>query len=261
MNLNHLGFALLLSACLVGQAKADVIYSYSTDMTNYTGSSVTVNVYLNETLTKGAQSIIGPNGSEAGVFAAGVAINLVSGNATITAITANTTAFGGPVNPGSNSSNPALTATSAALSEQIAFGATAPKASALSSTVNQLFLGSFTITAGSGTSTFSVTSFGNSVNGYAQSQGDSTITSPGGIPLDQSSSTSGFTGADGSNIVGTEDSGAVSFTVSPQQAGVPEPSSMALCGLALGGMGFGYWRRRKAKLAGEAEVAETPAVV
>ena len=50
------------------------------------------------------------------------------------------------------------------------------------------------------------------------------------------------------------------FTITTGTTGTPEPSSMLLCTFAACGMGAGYWRRRRAKLAAEAQL-ETPATV
>lgn len=259
--------AALAAACVVGPARADITYTYVTDASNYTaaaGGAVTVNVYLDETITGGSTPLIGPGGSEAGLFSAGVAANLVSGSAALTNVTLNNNNANNAFSSSNPQSGPGFGGTSntqqgktfvapstAGILDEINFSTPAPKAYNLSTsggtTVNQLYLGSFTVTAGSsGASTFSITSFNNASpnNTLAQANGDSTVTSPTGDLLDQD----GQDPNTGVNFFGTEDT-PVSFTVTV--AAVPEPNGLLLCGLiAAPATGLGVWmRRRKAMIA------------
>jgi hypothetical protein len=259
MRWNVLVAVVLTASSLVGSVRADITYTYVTDASNYTaaaGGSVTVNVYLDESITGGSQALIGPGGSEKGLFAAGIGANLVSGGATISGASSNSnsataTYSGNPKDtsgPGFGSANQNQTNTSSdgtnsAVLNEIQFGATAPKAYNVSSsggtTVNQVYLGSFTINAGtSGTSTFSITSFNNSPNSLALQFGDSTQTSPNGDILDQD----GQDPTTGVNFFGTEDT-PTTFTVTV--AAVPEPNGLLLSGLIVPFAGLGVWLRMR----------------
>ncbi len=265
MRWNALAAAALGVAVLAGSAHAGITYTYVTDASNYTaaaGGTVTVNVYLDETLTGGSAGLIGPTGTEKGEFSADIAANLVSGGGTITGAAGNSnaqTAAFSSSNPQSgpgfgtsnaNQTNVDPTTSTAAIYDQINFGQPNPKAYTLSSTgvtvVNQLFLGSFTINAGSaGTSNYTITSFNNSANPLATSLGDATVTSPNSNVLDQDGQDPGS----GQTFFGTEDT-PTTFTVTV--AAVPEPNSMLLCLVGAPAAGLGVWMRRRKTMIAQA---------
>lgn len=236
----------------VSSARAGVSYSYQTDSLTYSGavgSTVTVNIYLVETLTNGSSSIITQKG---GIFSAGAGVNQVNtttatGDATIgsNAFTF-ATAFSGPQAAYYNQGN----------NQNVEFIENRPTGSTSGPTPDssgKVLLGSLAITVGSNATQYILTSlYNDTINGSNSQLGQTdgnTFTVPGsdgGYDLDSTSNSSLYTGADAAP-------GFV-FTISP--AAVPEPSSMLLCGLAAAGMGyFGYRRRNKV----QAEVTEAVA--
>src|SRR5271165_3675161 len=98
--LRKLALGAFLSAVLTSTAQAGITYSYVEQDAGTSGGVATVNVYLQEQLTGGSQSLIT---SQNGLFAAGFAINQMSGDATILNSTINTAALstvtGAPATP------------------------------------------------------------------------------------------------------------------------------------------------------------------
>jgi hypothetical protein len=264
--------ASFVAASLTGSARADITYTYTTDIASggtgattngsYAAASdgtLTVNLYLNETITGGSQTIIGPNGQEKGLFSAGIGINVVgSGSGTITTVALNSNPASntgtGPNSAGfgngsnnNSATNVSSDKTNAAILDVTTSTSTTkgtpPNATLISNSggkqIYQIFLGTVTVSNATGSTQFAVTSFNNSPNtsDFVVINGDSTLTSPTGYVLDLDGQTSNNT-----NFFGTEDT-TTTFTV----AAVPEPSSMMLCGLVVCGGAYVAWRRRKAE--------------
>jgi hypothetical protein len=271
MRCKVLAVAAVVMACMVSPALAQnpsVTYQYTSDATSYASGSV-VSVYLTETLYGGAKSIIGPGGQEYGVVTDNVSINYTgaSGAVSITAATLNnqafTAGFGGP-SGGSNAGGTYISSGSGAVGtiyDSVPAGSsptTGALAVQVSNTgvgesqvvVNQLLLGTFTITNTSGANAvFQITDGTNDGStGYdEQLNAGSTTTTENALQLDQDGDTVASTGNDAGATLswnGTEDI-ANTFTVLTASAGVPEPSSMLLCGLAISGVGVRAWRRRR----------------
>jgi hypothetical protein len=257
-----LGFILLAMCTLaVRPARADISYQYITDQTNYNaaaGASVTVNIYLQETLNNGSTSLIA---ADTGMFGAGVAVQQTKGPgssaaAAISSISVNNSTIGAGGGFGSNgavaNNNPKSTAfdqtntssdgTNAGLIESIAIGtANGPTTDGSTSTsTGKILLGTLTVTAGaSGTTTYSVTSFANSQNALATKFGEgNTITN--GVGYDLDSTNNAFLGG-GATYTGANDATTYTFTV----ATVPEPSSLLLGALGAAGLSIREWFRRR----------------
>jgi hypothetical protein len=245
---------LVFLALGVAEARASVTYQYVTDSTSYSaaaGANVTVNVFLQEVLTGSSTSIINFDG---GLFGAGFLVSQQTGggNSTISsaAVSWNTNNATTGAPPGFGTG--AQTSTSPATSTQIGglvnigSGSISPNTSNISSVngttlpntiTNAVFLGSFTVKAGSST-TFALQSYSN-FSGV-----DGNTLTPAGTDLDVSG-----TAPNGEQYIGADSQSPVyTFTV----AAVPEPSSMVLCGLGACGLAWGAYRRRRslaAKLA------------
>jgi hypothetical protein len=277
--------ALAVGACAGSRAGAQTIsYSYVTDQTLYQASSggaaITVNLYLQETLTGGATSLI--NASN-GLNGGAVAVQAVTQTATtLTSISPNTSSIGsggfdtggGTVTPYTNSGSltssqnyTQVTGTAAALTVNTGFTpASGPQAVNIlnnspggGTTTLQVLLGTLTITPGtlapgqSAWDVYKISSFGSATGPQlAQDFGSGyTVTYPDGsgnvYNLDSTNNVAfgggaTYTGAD--NTIAT-------FTVA-----VPEPSSMFLCGLAAFSGAIGYYRRRRAARAVQQPRAE-----
>jgi hypothetical protein len=248
-------FLTLAAWCLpIGAANASINYTYSTDSTTYSaasaGATVTVNIYLNENLSGASSSLIVADG---GLFGAGFYVNAISGNAsTITTISGNQNASApGSASDGfTNQSNVVKGIAANSLSASLIEGAgtsqsSGPIGAALSGG-RQILLGSLTITAGAAGSstTYSLLTLKNAPSSIVPNSGgnNGNTIDFNGNDMDVSSTNPAYTGANSTQPTGFQ------FTVTVQGASVPEPSSMLLCGLAASGMGFGAWRRRKARL-------------
>jgi len=274
--------------------QAAVTYQYVTDAPTYNiggvgavGSTVNVRLFLQETVTGTDKSIINTDG---GLFGAGVMVNRTgSGDATfrlvgspVFVISANqnvggpwngpvfnpgtgTTAnipggFGGytdngdttfsPVPPTLSDRTPSTTtsaglvvnsdtpATSAQLgTHQI--GVTVPETTP---GVYKVLLGSLNVVVGNNTTTFTVSNYGSHGNTVTQAKTD----------LDFSGNA---TLAPNTPYVGASTPVGGFYTFSVAGAAVPEPTSMALCGLLASGMGYFGYRRRKTSATEAALVA------
>jgi len=245
---------------LVG-ARADVSYRYITDQASYTGAAgtiVPVKLILQETVTGTSTSKVFADG---GIFGAGVILNSpggaiyggfdsnnqpindlrISGNALL-----NPAGFGVQATPGgpisttvTDNATAGTFGPSSALHSGLIINADigqGPIPKTGGAGTNTYLLGTVNVKIGTGNQTLTVTPYSGSNN---------TITMLG-TDLDfGTQQANGYTGA--SNPIG----GLFSFTIG--QA-IPEPSSMALCGLIACGMGYAGYRRRNNKLAAPVSV-------
>jgi len=235
-----IGSFVCLAAGLSAPAGASVIFSYVTDASSYNatpGSIVPVNIYLQETLTGTSTSYISANG---GVTGAGAGFNVqgTTGGSAAQIPTGSFTfspSFGGPnaayYNQGSGSN--------LEFSEGIA---APPAPTVMPDASGRIFLGKVNITAGSGKTSYILTSLNNdtinnSNSALGQSNGNTTTQNPPpfGSDLDVSPANGAYTGANASP-------GDV-ITVGGTST-VPEPASLAVFGV--GAMGLLARRRRSA---------------
>lgn len=258
--------ALVLAAwvCVAAtpRAKAGITYTYVGQVQGpvTANSSVTVNLYLQETVTGSSSSLIA---AQQGLYSAAVAVAPTSGSgSTITSAALNNQA-----EPNGFTGTSAFGVTSAGVayiseSQSTTYNGTAgPSGSTTGgsittsggTTTTLVYLGSIAIAVGaSGTSTtFTVESLHDAPSGTPGAGYDgNTFTATSLYDLDVTNNNDGgggatYTGADGNGTT---------FTISP--AAVPEPSSMLLCGLSAAGMGyFGYRRRNRAQAAATQAVA------
>jgi len=229
---------------LVG-ARADVSYRYITDKTRYegvAGTIVPVNLLLQETVTGTSTSKIFADG---GLFGAGVILSSPGGaifGQTINGVPTNDfkispnillnpAGFGVGTPPAATQTDQTpFTATKAGLIVNADIGQ-GPIPKTGGAAVNTYLLGTVNIKIGTGDQSLTVTPYTGSSN---------TITMIG-TDLDfGTQQANGYTGAS------TPLGGLYSFTIG--QA-IPEPSSMALCGLIACGMGYAGYRRRNNKSA------------
>jgi hypothetical protein len=263
--LRRLEALIALSACaiLTSPGRGDILYQYVTDQTSYSaaaGGTVTVQLFLKETLTLGSTSLIN---AEGGMFAGSVGLQQtgsVPANPTIISSIStnqNPIGVGGGFGPdsGLNQTNVASDGTNAALIQTVdplslVFGiGPTPDAN------GKILLGTVTLTAGAAgtTTTFSVTSLANTSSSNPLSgppdggEGNTiSVTSLWDLDLDNNGGhNSPFTGASPPDYFGANDI-TNTFTV---VVAVPEPSSLLLCGLAACGGAYGAYRRRKAQAA------------
>jgi hypothetical protein len=232
-------------------AKADVSYGYVTDQSSYSaaaGASVTVYIFLQETIKSGGNSVINNDG---GLYGAGFYVNQTTTNGS-SVLQAGKLAFN--TNSGTSTtggapagfySNGTYVYTPNSATQQGGFeninnntqGPITSNISAVGSTnlantiTSAIYLGSIQITAGAaGTTTnFTLQKYGN----FSGSDGN-TITFNSLYDLD-------VPGSNGVDAWGNVSS--MNFSVNV--AAVPEPSSMLLCGFAICGMGYTAYRRRK----------------
>jgi hypothetical protein len=222
----------------LASSQAAVEYKYVADQSTYAGnvgSLVTVNLFLQETVTGSSQSLIFKEG---GLFGAATVVTRVNtGNATIFGsslvsndfkIAPNTAAspVGFGPTPTIVSQAPANNSQSGLIvnADVPGNGADGPKFSSGGPGVRTVLLGTLNITVGSKSTTFVVADYGPT---------NATVTQQG-TDLDATSPT--HQGA--ADPVG----GYFSFRV---VNAIPEPSSMALCGLISCGIGYAGYRRRK----------------
>lgn len=280
MRCKVLALAAVALACMVSPAQAQTItYEYTSDALSYSGavgSTVVVNLYLTETLTGGAKSIIGPSGTEFGLTSAALSVSQSSATvglgSTITGGAINSNAYNAAT-PGFNATNTGSTIIAQyngntggafGLNDAVVTGSgtnvpPGTHVSTVGGTVtNAVFLGSMTVTIAAGTTTYLIDSPDQSPAGAVDVTGDETNTTQNGLLLDQNGTftyNSGPNNGTTVNWIGTEDP-QETFTVIAT-AVVPEPSSMLLCGLAISGAGFRAWRRRRNQTT---ETEPTPAV-
>ena len=258
---SFLALALALTACLPVTAQASISYQYVTDQSSYTvnaGSTLTVNLYLQESLTGSSQSLIAGDG---GMLGAALEMDQTSG-------TSGTTITGSHANVGSStvwgSSSFELggdTGTLTATHAQI--GVNAGTNLGQASNVNpdatgKILIGTVTLTAGSsaGTGTYTLVQYGTQAGtpeaGNTVTSGTSAASLAAGsaYDLDYTNNNSPATGGQPSGAyTGTLDD-PYFFTVTV--AAVPEPNGLVLSGLAGGlmvvGLGYAGYRRRMAQL-------------
>jgi hypothetical protein len=273
MRFKFFALVLAIAAATVNTARADIAYTMSASQ-SVNGSVDTVSIYLVETITAGATPYLAPGGQGA-LYGSVYGINNLGGNAVITSATGagfTSTSQGSPINNVTVSSG----GTAAAFENAAAPGAT-NSSGALhstfltgSTTVSQLLIGTVSITLGTSQTTYNIAS------PYAGSQAATVnggftnfpVLPPSGTDLSfggtvgTGSSAQSYVGLfDNDSTFGATNSTLYTFIV-PAAASTPEPSSMLLCGLAASGMGFGAWRRRKAKLQAEATpVEEVPLAI
>jgi hypothetical protein len=262
------GTLVLLTLCWAGLAsgaRADITYEYVTDQTTYTaanpGDTVTVTLYLQETATKGSQSLIA---AEGGLSGAGVAVaqsKVSPSGASATTISA--------INP-NNSAEPdgftgngksGATAANAFLSEFVSngfTGSTGPSGTTKggsvtttgSTTVTDVLLGTLTLKAGDtgSTTTFTVLSLKNSSGNSFSGHDGNTLTFTNFNDLDPNSAKNfspAYTGAD--SFVGS-----TAYTFQVTVAATPEPGSLVLGAVAASSLALGAWRCRRNRLAAKA---------
>ncbi len=248
-----------LSLVFVGNAHGGVAYKYTVDASQMSynvaaGTSITLNIYLNEAVTgAGNTSILAPN-LENGLSGAGFALSALPNGltlpSTITSAAFNNDAASNQFNGGTFNVK-AVTAVLAQVSESnfssasgtgVELGNNPPLATAtgISTPSNDVFLGTVTLTAGTtpGTTIFDL---GAGTGAFA----GNTVTTENTFDLDQSGVANG-TGADGTTQENQAYTGvgsavtAISVTV----LGTPEPASIGLVGL-VSTLGL-LSRRRKA---------------
>jgi hypothetical protein len=251
MGRHVLPVALALSAWLATAAQASVTYSYVTDQSNYSvnaGGTVTISLFLQETLTNGSTSLIQGDG---GLFSVAASIERANGQTGAGFVTtgssqgnqygstvANLAPFGGSafrLGADSNTSNPgAQTASQAAIG--IVSGGNIGTATNVNPDVNGRFLiGTVTISVSSGTTTFHVSNYpppgvssGNTITSGVAAFG----------PLDLDYTNNSDVNPGSATYSGTLDN-PFSFTVTA----VPEPSSLLLGGVVVCGGAYGVFRR------------------
>jgi len=226
---------------LVG-ARADVSYRYITDQTSYTGAvgaKVPVQILLQETVTGTSTSKIFADG---GLFGAGVIVNSPGGaifgqSATQNDfkispnILLNPAGFGVGSPPAATQldQSPAKATQSGLIVNADIGQGPIPKTGGVG--VNTYLLGTVNVVVGAAPTSLTLTRYTGSSN---------TITMTG-TDLDfGTQAASGYTGTKDNPL------GDFSFTVGQV---IPEPSSMALCGLVACGMSYARYRRRNNKSA------------
>jgi len=232
------------------------------------GDSLTVNLYLKETLTNGSVSLVFLDG---GLFAGSLLVNRVSGDATLSDFIGGANGFiypneapspdgfGGKRPPPSNASLTPKVADSSPSTPTTAgivqnadvppIGTTnkqlGPQVAAPGTASSLFLLGTLNVIAGTTQSTFSVKNYSDTLGGFSISQ----------LKTDFDSSGNGTAGQGnplGYTYTGTRAAPLYTFTVG---AAVPEPSSMALCGLIASGLSYAGYRRRKTSASEPATVA------
>ncbi len=219
--------------CMAHRANATVMYSYVSDQANYSvlyGQTVTVNVYLKETLTQGSTSLLNSaheNGLYSASFAVTAASNVLPSPSVVTGAAADSAEFdgGSSFTVASHTSTTAHVNNSQGLSPDAAgvqLGNQPTLAGAVTTPANEVFLGTITITAG-----YSIAATTFNLGELNLSHGN-TITYADDYDLDKNSANPAYSG------VGTA---ITSFTVTA----TPEPCAVVV--FLLGGVGCLIRRR------------------
>jgi hypothetical protein len=242
--------AVALNAC--STAKADVIFDYialpatAADVNPVSaGATVTYEIFLRQSLTGGSSELVNSSG---GLIGAGFFVKATSGNsAAITGVNFDPsfgTQLNGTVGPTGQRN---FDATQARLSENSLVNVLMQE---VSPTEFRARLGTVTIAANSGSTTFSVSSYVNAPTGTfgGSGQNGNTLFGPADLSaLYDADVTNGVLFGPNLNYTGANSAGATNFTVTAS-AVVPEPSSFLLGGAFVVG-GIGAYRRRKAAAA------------
>jgi len=231
MRFQFLIAVLVAAISIPGNVNAGIVYQYVTDAVSYAPkfgeNAVVVNLYLQETVSGGSSSIIGP-GTAAGLSSVIIGVNRTNGGSSTISNAAGNASFSNSftsvqvVNGGANAG----------------FAMFAPNGSgngvhasiAVAAGVNRVLIGSLTIAVnGASPTSFEVVSGNFAASGTAAADnGDGTLTIPGGLDLDASF----YPTAVNPLYNGTSFLPVSEFTVNDTTA-VPEPGAFALCGLAL----------------------------
>jgi hypothetical protein len=214
----------------LGDAQASISYQYVTDQTNYTaasGTSVQISIFLQETVTGTSSSLIAQEG---GMFGIGALVTKTSGSATFdTSVNGGFIQFDAAWNGGNKSNAPATqNGTNVGGFANVGNNPTGVIGTAVANQAGKFLvkLGTLNIVASATQSNYTV--------GANTFNGGNTLTNTSGFDLDVSSSTVPVY------------TGAVASTFTINAAAVPEPTSIALAGFLVSGIGLGAWRRRRA---------------
>jgi len=212
---------------IVQHASAAVTYRYVSDQPTYTapsaGASVTVQLFLQETLTGGSTSLLAP-ARENGVGALGLRVTRGAGNSILSALNQDFTDFSGPEQHSVAAGLISFTeAAGLPPAQNPQIGNTAGGTVSNPAANGRIYMGSITITAGSQATTFTIAPYdafgGNSLSGKNFYDLDFTQTSP---------AADAYTGAN---------QNPTTFTVQ-----VPEPASFGIIGATIA---LGLLRRRR----------------
>jgi hypothetical protein len=214
----------LACAATVGLAgaRADVTYSYVTDLSTYAGATagtqVAAKVYP-DTVIDANVNRRDPNatftGTPSGFGIAPTVVDPTPSTATVAGLIVNA-----DITSNANTKGPVI--------------------KAAENGGNKILLGTFNLIIGTQNSSFQVTPYGGTKNTLTQANKD----------LDfGTQAVNGYNGAQTNGAA----NGFFSFAVTG--AAIPEPSSMALCGLIATGMGYCGFRRRKTTVTEQAPVA------
>ena len=225
-----LGLAAVFAGALAHRAVGDIMYSYVSDQGNYSAApngTVNVRIYLDEQLTGSSVSLITSDG---GLGNAGFQVNQTgtppSGPALLDAVTA-AAGFDG------TSAYFTQTSTEVAFTEGIGLTAPGVPVTSVTAGLNQVFLGTLTVTAGSvagQTTQFTI--------GPITANHGNTLTLNNIYDLDQTNN-GGNPGA--SNNLPATYTGATGTPFTVTTTAVPEPAALAL--MLLGGLGLLVRRR------------------
>lgn len=241
-----LGLAIV--AATASQAQATIVYQYVADSNIYSGPAgtvtATVNFYLQETVSGGSASYIAKDG---GLLDAAFQINRTAGTGFVASLATQTSSTGTFANGlGGVSGNFTAAGSQWVMQETTSTSATSGPLGVVTGNVTKVLLATGTFNLGTSPTTTLVLK--------RKNVGTNTQTFNSGTDLDLDQ-----TLPDGTVIIGAGDV-ANQFPITLNTAiTVPEPGSMALCGIAACSFGFGAWRRRQARKAAEAMV-EQPVV-